>query len=134
MDIETAQLATRGWGKADHLIHTSQSEFSPEKVAQVGILDDVNWGALGGPSPARRGCREGRREQGRRGKPLGFVMASLSLLLVLYGHLAALPGRLEMLDLSETPPLFCFSWPEWVSVTWGRGGGEVGKGFPEKGA
>ncbi|XP_042762648.1 uncharacterized protein LOC122200937 [Panthera leo] len=62
VDHETAQLATPGWGKADHLIHTSQSEFSPEKVAQVGILDDVNWGGFGWPFSPMKGLQ--RRKKG----------------------------------------------------------------------
>lgn len=85
--------------RADHLIPASQSERSPEKVAQVRLLDDANWGALGGSSPQRRGRREGKRKPSRRGKPVGLVMVSLSLRLVLYGHLAALLGRFETLDL-----------------------------------
>lgn len=62
LDHVTALLATLDWTRASHLIHASQSELSPEKAAQVGILGAVNPGAWGGLSPWRGGLQ--RRKKG----------------------------------------------------------------------
>ena len=62
LDHVTALPATLDWSRAGHLTHASQSELSPEKAAQVGILDAVNPGAWGGLSPWRGGLQ--RRKKG----------------------------------------------------------------------
>lgn len=79
------------WPQPDHLTHVNQSELSPESMARVGILGGyVNQEVVGWRSFQGGGCRQGRRKLSHRGEPVGLVLASPSLVIVLYRRLAAL--------------------------------------------